>query len=226
MNKVIATISREIDKLNPREKTLGVIVLFTVFGYFSYTYIFASTFKRLVGTGQAVIALNTELNRQAKVKQKGIELEKELKELKSELEDKQLASKKVEEALKARDQINKVLEALEKTAKKLSMKLENITVKTNVITKSREYTEEAMPGAKKGKGKTDGERTRSVRVKYIHNRVHLTCISQYRAALEYLAKIRRLPYSLSILSVDLMKEEKAKSANSIQMSIDMEIFFK
>jgi len=225
MNKIIAIISREIEKLSPREKTLGIIVLFVLFGYFSYTYIFASTFQRLIGTGQAVIALNTELNRQAKVKRKGMELERNLKQLKSELEGKQFESKKVEEALKARDQINKVLEALEKTAKKLSMELGNITVKTNVITKSREYTEEAMPGAKKGKGE-GGETTKSVRVKYIHNRVHLTCLSQYRAALDYLAKIKRLPYALSILSVEMSQKDEAKSVDLIQTEIDMEIFFK
>jgi len=225
MNQIIAIISRALEKLSPREKILGLIVLFALVGYFSYTYIFASTFKRLIGTGQAIIALNTELNRQAKVQQRGMELERQLKELKSELEEKQFESKKVEEALKARDQINKVLEALAKTAKKLSMKLENITVKTNVITKSREYTEEAMPSAKKGKGE-EGNMTRSVRVKYIHNRVHLICLSQYRAALDYLAKIKRLPYSLSILSVDMMEEKETKSAGLIRTEIDMEIFFK
>jgi FMN phosphatase YigB (HAD superfamily) len=225
MNKNIAIISRELEKLSAREKILGTIVLFTLVGYLSYTYIFAGTFQRLIDTGRAVIALKTELNRQAKVKQRGMELERQLRELKSELEEKQFESKKAEESLKARNQINKLLEALEKTAKKLSMELKKITVQTNGITKSQEYTEEAMPGAKKGKGETGGGITRSVQVKYIHNVVHIICLSQYRAALEYLAKIKRLPYALSILSVE-MTEQKLKSAGTIRTTIDMEIFFK
>jgi len=224
MNNAIAMIRREVEKLNPREKILGIIVLLTLVGYISYTYIFAKTFKRLIGTGQAVIALKTELNRQAKVEQKAIELERQLKELKIELEDKQFEFEEIDEALEAQDQISKVLGALEKTAKKLSMELENITVKTNAVTRSQEYTEEAMPGAKKGKEKT-GEITKNVRVKYIQNIVHIICISQYRAVLEYLAKTKELPYALSILSIE-MTRQKSKSADTVLTTIDMEIFFR
>lgn len=208
---MIEQLKEQIAKLTKREIIIMGVTGATLFIYLTYTLIFESTYKSIVEKRDKLATVTAKFEQLEQIRGKLHEISAALKISEVELEKKQASEKIFREGLQARNQISTFLTTLESTAKGIPMQLVELKAKTSIMARKSEYILEKSSGEKDGKSQlvkgatteVTKEGKRVVKVNYTQNAISMKYRSDYPSAVEYLSKIIKLPYTISILSVEM-----------------------
>lgn len=204
------SISARFSSMSGREKvlaTLSVLMLLTCFTYML-------TFQPLmadIGTARERLAKYDQTRRTIEnVRGSITELGKELNRLKADLAVKKLLEEKLDNTLSPNGHTDSVLKSLENSARKMELELLEL----------RETATAAQRTAALASVKMDNRR-------FTKNAFRLKYRSSYPAAVEYLVSMAKMPYALSILSVEMTPSNRATGNRLlVTTTIEMELFSK
>lgn len=193
--------------LSKREKVLAGLAALSLVVYLTYMLVLEKTFMEVFSLRMKYLKQESEYQQMLVYHQKLEDLKKELTKLEKQLAKKQEDEKRLMEGLKARHHLDKLLYELQLTAKKMPLRLMNLELKTDVISKNKDFSVEAATVASASKPNVDTKQARSVKVDYIRNQIVLSYRAPYASALKYLLKLVDMPYAISFLFVEIKRTD-------------------
>ncbi len=219
-------------KLNKRERFLVIGVALSILFYITYNMMLEKTFTQVMMSRREFAKVSAEYKTLLIYHQRLEQLRKEQKALEETLVKKKVEETRFMEGLKARHHLDKLLLEMQSTAKKMPMKLMDLEIATNTITRSKDYQRqvvqsitESLPTATGGDKNAPKGNTETVKVSYTQNQIKLRYRSSYQTTVKYLLRIVEMPYAISIISVD-MKMLEVAGAGSEKKDSNAEAYLK
>ena len=204
------SISARLSNMSGREKVLTTLSVLTLLTYFSYMLTFQPLLME-IGMAEKHLAEYDQTRRNIENARGSLtELGKELNRLKADLAVKKELKARLDNRLSSGGHTDNVLKSLENSARKMDLEL-------------LELRETASTAKKTNTLDID----KSANMHFTKNALRLKYRSSYPAAVEYLASMAKMPYALSILSVE-MTPSNHTTGNPLLVTttIEMELFSK
>jgi hypothetical protein len=224
-----------IEKFNgitPREKRLTITALASFILYVSYIGVFAPVSGMVTESSSRLRNLEKQLSSIDGESGTAAALQKQLDELKQELKRKEEIEQAFNRQLNEPGQAESVIRLFEESAGDIRVELTRISIRADDGSRHGDKNSNKVIGKlKKSHGTGKNERSSdSELVSYTSNKIDLAYRSNYENAVEYLEKVRGLPYAISLLSVNITPEKREPASRGsgkemiLTTKIGMDIF--
>lgn len=193
--------------LSRREQVLAGLAALSVVVYLTYMLVLEKTFMEIFSERMKFTKMDAQYQQMLVYHQRLEDLKNDMVKLEKSLSKKQDEEKKLMEGLKARHHLDKLLYELQLTAKKMPLRLMDLQLKTDVISKSKDFDLEAVKGGTETKAGAEAKQNRTVKVDYVRNQIVLSYRAPYVSTLKYLLKVVDMPYAVSFLFVDVKRTD-------------------
>jgi len=211
-----------------REKAVLIAVAVVVAVWFTWSFVIKGNLKKSWAVHTSLAKVEREYKQAVALHKNVAAFNKKQQDLEAELRQRGVEEGEFNEKIKARGQLEDVMEGLRSEAGKSSLKLVTLDVKTTTMT-------EAAPG----KADVKGARKKEAAA-YKRNNILLVCRGPYRQTVEYLLKVTDMPRVMSLTSLSMGKaavpaasgepDSKAEAAvagdSTLETRLELEVLFK